>query len=80
MIARGHKTRPAQKRRKKIGSSVAHSTPHPPHPPNMWYPVSGGGGGRDALEGGRYLPSFQGALPMPSHCLTDAKCPLQWHL
>ena len=25
-------------------------------------------------------PPFQGAQPMPSHCLPDAKCQFQWHL
>ena len=37
--------------------------------------------GRDALEGGEVDPTpLQGAQPMPSHCLPDAKCHLQWHL
>ena len=45
--------------------------------------VEGGGGAikaRDALEGGRYCPLLQGAQPMPSHCLPNPKCQLQWHL
>ena len=43
--------------------------------------VGGGGGGMDALEGGgRYHPPLQGAQPMPSHCLPNAKCQLQWLL
>ena len=25
-------------------------------------------------------PTLQGAQPMPSHCLPDAKCQPQWHL
>ena len=40
--------------------------------------VGGGGGGRDALEGGEVY--FQGAQPTPSHCLPDGKCQPQWHL
>ena len=37
---------------------------------------------RDALEGGTapHPPPSQGAQPMPSHCLPDGKCQLQWHL
>ena len=35
---------------------------------------------RDASEGGVYPPPLQGAQPMPSHCLPDAKRQLQWHL
>ena len=43
--------------------------------------TGGGGGGREALEGGGGggVPPLQGAQPMPSHCLPDGKCHLQWH-
>ena len=30
--------------------------------------------------GGSPLAPLQGAQPMPSHCLPDGKCQLQWHL
>ena len=39
--------------------------------------VGGGGGG---LEGGEVPRPLQGAQPMPSHCLRNAKCQCQWHL
>ena len=40
-----------------------------------------GGRGRDALQGGGYPPPpLEGAKPVPSHCLPDAKCQAQWHL
>ena len=44
--------------------------------------ASGGGGGRDALEGGGEgtPPPLQGAQPAPSHCPPDTKCQLQWHV
>ena len=36
---------------------------------------------RDELEmGGVAPPPLQGAQPMPSHCLPDGKCQLQWRL
>ena len=39
-----------------------------------------GGGGRDALEGGREVTPnpLQGAQPMPSHHPPDGKCLDQW--
>ena len=37
--------------------------------------------GKDALEGGELTPPpLHSAQPMPSYCLPDAKCQLQWHL
>ena len=36
--------------------------------------------GRTGRRGGTPPPSVQGAQPMLSHCLPDAKCQLQWHL
>ena len=53
-----------------------------------------GGGGGAALEGGgeggwtqgcmgrggEVAAPLQGAQPTPSHCLSDGKCQLQWHL
>ena len=41
---------------------------------------AGGGGGRDALEGGEVPPPLQGAQPIPSYSSSDSKCELQWHL
>ena len=40
-------------------------------------PRGGGGGGGGAgmhWKGGGGLPPLQGAQPVPSHCLPDAKC------
>ena len=31
-------------------------------------------------KGGGGRPPVQGARPVPSHCLPDGKCQLQWHL
>ena len=36
--------------------------------------------GRDAFESGEPPPPPPGAQPVPSHCLPDGKCQLQWHL
>ena len=39
-----------------------------PRPPGMHW------------TGGRYPRPLQGAQPLPSHCLPEGKCQLQWHL
>ena len=43
--------------------------------PRYW-----GAAGSDALEGVTPPPPLEGAQPMPSHCVPDAKCQPQWHL
>ena len=35
---------------------------------------------KSASEAEEVPPPLQGTQPMPSHCLPDAKCHLQWHL
>ena len=53
--------------------SPSGSKRRPPPTQERHGPWAWGGGGRDALEGGAYPPPLQRALPMPSHCLFDAK-------
>ena len=36
-------------------------------------------GGGVHWKGEEVTPPLQGAQPMPSHCLPDAKCQCQWH-
>ena len=89
-----YRSPPPQNKGASLGSGPADARPRPsspgpdaqPGPPVTRAPVHVTGHSgvtqtqRCIGRGGGTPPPFQGAQPMPSHCLSDAKCQCQWHL